>query len=236
MFEKSDGEGRAKFKEWHFSLADTKDALRTERGQPGTALETSQFLQMDSEGLGPCVEKGHSDYHFLFYPSARLLQISSGDLIWPGRICVEFNQISVVNILVQPYSLILAFVLCRSVVDQSCSALSGNAGLSGLHLTVSGCWCFPFRAAALGAHTGLVGSSNLRAKRRTAFTLHKHTESPPTAARNTQRNTFPSELVNPGTERTFLHPSATVRLQFYVPCVFNRLDVVMVLNCDESFC
>lgn len=124
----------------------------------------------------------------------------------------EFNQISVVNILVHPYSCILAFVLCTPVVDQSCSALSVNTGLSGLHLAVSGCWCFPFKAAALGAHLGLVGSSNFRAKGRTAsaplyHSMHKkHTHSLPTAARNTQRNMFPFKLVNPSAKRTFQHP------------------------------
>lgn len=46
----------------------------------------------------------------------------------------EFNQISAVNTQVQPFSWILAFLLCSSVVDQSCSALSINAGLSGPHL------------------------------------------------------------------------------------------------------
>lgn len=50
-----------------------------------------------------------------------------------------FNQISVANISVRPYSWILAFVLCSPVVDQSCSALSVSAGLSGLHLAASGC-------------------------------------------------------------------------------------------------
>lgn len=75
----------------------------------------------------------------------------------------EFNQISVVNMMEQRYGCILAFVLRCSVVDQSCSALSVSTSLSGLHLTASGCRCFPFRAAALGAPTSLDRSSNLTA-------------------------------------------------------------------------
>lgn len=83
----------------------------------------------------------------------------------------EFNQISAENITVQAYSWTLAFVFCASVVDRRCSALSVSTRLSGLHLAVSGCRCCLFRAAALGANTGLVGRSNLRATKKTPTTL-----------------------------------------------------------------
>lgn len=74
-----------------------------------------------------------------------------------------FNQNSVVNMMEQQDGCILAFVL-RGSVDQSCSVLSINTSLSGLHLTASSCWSFPFRAEALGARTSLDGSSNLTAE------------------------------------------------------------------------
>lgn len=87
------------------------------------------------------------------------------------------------------------------------SGLSVNAGLSGLHHTERRCWCSPFKAAALGAHTGLVWSSSLTAKKKNSIQsqhTHKYTDSPPDAA----RNTLPFRLVNFSTKQTFLHPSA----------------------------
>lgn len=69
-FEKSNRGGRKLFKEWHYSSAGTKDASRTERGQPVKAHRTSRFSNMDPEGhlctWTPRAERGHGDYHFLF--------------------------------------------------------------------------------------------------------------------------------------------------------------------------
>lgn len=124
---------------------------------------------MDPEGhlytWKPHIDRGQSHYYFLFQPSARLSQISSGDLIWSGWLSkAEFNQISVVNMMELHHGSILAFVLRSSVVDQSCSALSVNTSLSGLCLTASRCWAFPFQAAAPGAQPSLDGSFNLTAE------------------------------------------------------------------------
>lgn len=207
-FKSQRGKERTEFKAWHFSLADTKDALRTETGQPVMARRTIQLFQMDTERASfhlktLCWKRPQwLPFHILAISKAFADKQWGSDL---AKLDLEakFNQISVVNILVQPYSWILAFVLCSSVVDQSHPVLSVNAGLSGLHLAVSGCWCFPFRTAVLGVHTGLVGSSNLRVKRRTASaplfngSTHTNTRIHLQLLPATQRNTFPLQAGQP---------------------------------------
>lgn len=79
----------------------------------------------------------------------------------------------------------------------------------------SGCWCFPFRPATLGAHTVLVGSSNLRAERKNSngsIPLSQHTQRTPKFPSNCQLlqiSGFFSELVNLCTKLTFLHTLAS---------------------------
>lgn len=98
---------------------------------------------------------------------------------------------------------ILAFVLCSSVVDQSCSALSVNTSLSGLRLTASSCWVFPFRAAAPGARPSLDKTSNLTAEMDEQHPVHACV----TASARAHTHTLTiSPLKNP----TFLLPLATV--------------------------
>lgn len=123
-------------------------------------------------------------------------------------LAAEFNQISVVNILVQLYSGILAFVLYSSVVDQSALA----------YLSTQACQvCTTQRDAAGAPHSRLqrwehtlarlVWSSSLTAKKKNSIQsqhTHKYTDSPPDAA----RNILPFRLVSFSTKQTFLHPSA----------------------------
>lgn len=101
------------------------------RRQLVMAYRASHFLQMDLEGRLYTLkvhEKATGIAISYFSHQQEPTDKQWGSDLVRSDLAAEFNQISVVNILVQLYSGILAFVLYSSVVDQSALAyLSAQA-------------------------------------------------------------------------------------------------------------